>query len=395
MKKLFTLSIFLFCLTIVRGQTTFSKGYFIDNDDKRTECLIQDVTWKSPPYLVYQLPGKSLPDTLQPFAIKEFGIDRGNRFISANVMVDISSDDERNLSVDGEPQWIQTRIFLNVLVEGDYTLYYFSIPTMERFFYSTPNTPLQQLVYKKFTSKDNPSLLRQNFYFRKQLLNDVHVPDITVFSVRDLEYEREALTAFFIKCNSKGGTTFEVRKRKHENGAFHLRVTPGICFSSLSTKGYNSATYDVRFDREFGFRFGVEPELIFPYTNKQLGLIIEPSFHYYKSSGTINWQTLQVQFYTIEFPIGLRVHFFPRKEWSLFADAFFVPTPLTVNSYMHFENSTSPGYILRPCIAFGGGMTWKRIGMELRYYTSQKPVNNTLFSAKYTRAAIVIGYRIF
>jgi len=48
MKKLFT---FLLMLTacFTYSQINYEAGYFIDNNGKKTECLIKNVAWKNSP----------------------------------------------------------------------------------------------------------------------------------------------------------------------------------------------------------------------------------------------------------------------------------------------------------------------------------------------------------
>jgi hypothetical protein len=388
----------IFFPVLILGQSTFSPGYFIRSDGTKVECLIRNVSWKSPQSLVYKSSSNAEAQSLMPLEVKEFGILGGNRFITAEVLVDVSGNDEKNLSDSKNPIWSKMTIFLNVLVEGDASLFYYLVPSMERFFYQTVNTPIQQLVYKQFTSPTDPSFLGTNFYFRQQLVNDLKIPQSEVSSVENLQYERSSLTSFFISFNKNQKTTYKVYKRKMEKGGFHLGIRPGITFTSFSVSSDYGAVYSADFSRQVGFRLGVEPELIFPYTNRQLGFIIEPSFQYYPANTAPGPSGLTAQFYTIEFPVGLRVHFYPNKNLDIFLDGFINPGPvISFNSYLRSGSSTSGPDLttFKTSAAFGGGMAWKRWGMEFRYNTNRAPLRTNLRTSKYNKAELIFSYRIF
>ncbi|HSN49765.1 MAG TPA: hypothetical protein VLR52_00940, partial [Bacteroidales bacterium] len=113
MKKLITLVVLIFIVILANGQAKFDKGYYIDNQNVKIECLIKNIAWmKTPEEFTYKLSELSEPLTASPSNVKEFGIYDGNRFISAEVMIDVSSDDSQNLSDQRNPIWSKQKMFL-------------------------------------------------------------------------------------------------------------------------------------------------------------------------------------------------------------------------------------------------------------------------------------------
>jgi len=79
--KLFSTTIF-FCFWAVCSFAQFEAGYFIDNDGKRTDCLIRNLDWRNNPVQIDWKSGESEPVTTKDIGnITEFGIGNQLRYV--------------------------------------------------------------------------------------------------------------------------------------------------------------------------------------------------------------------------------------------------------------------------------------------------------------------------
>lgn len=138
MKKFYlTLTILIISFTL-RSQIKFEKGYFIDNQNKKTECLIKNLDWKNnPTNFEYRLSESEESSKKTIDEINEFGIYGESKYIRANVKADLSSTELSSLNFSKEQNFIQVDLFLKVLVEGAGSLYYYEENAVQKFFYKT------------------------------------------------------------------------------------------------------------------------------------------------------------------------------------------------------------------------------------------------------------------
>jgi hypothetical protein len=127
----------LYCNTLF-AQTKFQKGYFIDNNNVRTECLIKNDDWlNNPSKFSYKVSETAPIQSAEMPVVKEFGIYNNSKFVRADVNIDLTTNDySNNLGNDKNPEWHQQQLFLKVLIEGKASLYYYKGQNVERFFYS-------------------------------------------------------------------------------------------------------------------------------------------------------------------------------------------------------------------------------------------------------------------
>jgi hypothetical protein len=102
--KFFFLVIAVLSLNLMNAQILFEKGYFVDDNNQRIDCLIKNIDWKNNPIdFDYKLTsdGNVQKGTLQN--VKEFGIEGEIKFVRAEVKIDRSSSVTANLTTTKEP----------------------------------------------------------------------------------------------------------------------------------------------------------------------------------------------------------------------------------------------------------------------------------------------------
>ncbi len=379
------------------AQAAFEKGYFIGLDDKRVDCKIMIPEWnRTPTEFLYKLNDSAEVRNAGPSSVKEFGVGEGSKLISAMVDLDISSDDEANPSEIQEPDWYKQRIFLLVLVDGEASLYEYNQTTIKRYFYKGKKQPLGQLINKIFRFKDdNPDMIRTNASFRQQLWQNVRIEGEGMETIEKLEYDKSDLVRYFTEYDQKSGVPYTVKKRKKESPGFSLRITPGGSYSLFKVVNYYYQEQVFDFPGQLGFRLGMEAELIIPYTNRTVGLVLEPTYQYFNVSAMSMGQEMSVKLSFIEFPVGARYYLFFTKDLRGFADIYYIPGfAVNFNSEVTLDGSPTDVSFKRS-IAAGTGIAWKRFGAEFRWYSNKNILNGMYLASKYSRFCFILSYQLF
>jgi hypothetical protein len=390
--------ILLFCFITVRafGQITFEKGYIIDNNNRKVECLIKNSDWKNnPKEFDYKLSDNDSPKKGNLSTIKEFSVPGVMKYISVDTKIDRSSMDPSVLSDSINPNWSSERLFLKVLVEGKATLYIYQENLFMRFFYTVDNSPIQQLIFKEYMTNDIDHHYQSNLKFQHQLWNDVKCTNTSMQTVERLNYDRVELEKYFKKYNDCVGNSFVDYDNNNEKHNFNLRITPGINYSSLSVSN-SIESRKAEFKSQLHYRIGLEAEYILPFNRNSWGITIEPNFQNFKQQYTSPVNNT-VEMNTLEIPVGIRRYFFINDKFKLLLDAQCTIVGLNFNSNFNIESFYYylPVQIDRTAysISFGGGFEYSGISTEIRYYTSTSVTNDYLnWDSNYRRVAFIVGY---
>jgi len=262
-----TMKIVIFVLFSVSalGQTSFEKGYFIDNHDQRSECQIKNVDWKNPVEFLYRTEGENEIKRGTLALIKEFGIYGYSRFKRANIKIDRSETSVDALTYDRNPVWSQETRFLKVLVDAKASLYSYNEDNLERYFYSVNDTLIHQLVYKKYLvqSPQDIAMVKTNSEFRQQLWANVKCSNTKLSVVEKIDYNPKDLTKYFREYNNCEVGSIAAPEVKVKRDAFNIRITPGLNLSSVQLT--NPSLPTINFQNAINPRLGVEFEFHFAF----------------------------------------------------------------------------------------------------------------------------------
>ncbi|MCD8541001.1 MAG: hypothetical protein LRY55_15520, partial [Leadbetterella sp.] len=133
------LFILLFCLSasLCNAQITYEKGYFVDNDGRKKNCLIRNVEWlNNPVKFEYKLTENAEKQVAVIDSVAEFGSEGSFKYIRRYAVIDTSSTTNLKFaSVNRNPEY-RSSGFLKVLEEGDASLYTYRFGVETRYFYS-------------------------------------------------------------------------------------------------------------------------------------------------------------------------------------------------------------------------------------------------------------------
>lgn len=391
------------------SQISFEKGYYINNSDEKIDCLIKNTDWRrSPVNIEYKLSENNESKNANIKVVKEFGIYNVSKYIRRTVNVDNSSENFSNLSNDKNPIFIEKQLFLKVLIEGKSNLYEYLDDRGIRYFYNIKNSTIEQLIHKSYKTSDNK--IGKNNRFRQQLWKDLKCSTIKMNKVENLVYEKNSLVNFFIQYNKCVNANFINYKEKQKRDLFNLTLRPRMKSSSLSMRSSTAAYKNTDFGSEIGFGFGIEAEFILPFNKNKWGILVEPTYQNFKSKKTteVGYSLAggklisEVNYNSIEIPLGLRHYLFLNNNSKVFINASFIFDSSSKSSieFKRDDNSSviSPDIkTSKPNLAFGIGYKLNdKFGLEMRYQTSRELFENDIsWSSDYKTLSIIFGYSIF
>lgn len=411
-KQLLLLSAILFTITSF-AQIVFEKGYFIDNSDQKFECLIKNVDWKSnPTSFEYKLSEDSENKTGTLDNVKEFEVYNESKYVRFKGNIDRSGDEVNAMSNQQNPQFNEESLYLKVLIEGKADLYEYTDKNLKRYFYSVDGSDVEQLVYKRYTisatdesgntkidsyGRPETEKIGVNNTYKQQLWNTLKCPSINQTRIEKLEYKTNSMLKFFSeynKCHDQESVSY----KKETSNFFNLNIRPGVNFSSLTmenTAEFTSSKYEYDYGSQTNFRLGIEAEFIMPFLKNKLGIIIEPTYQYFKGEATSTQQTVTVDYKSIELPLGVRYYIFLNDKSKFFVNGQLC-FDINLNSTLERSISEDLDVSSRINFALGAGYKYNdKFSIEARYLTPRNILGDYLFwNTDYNTVSLILGYTL-
>lgn len=384
----------LFSLRLA-AQPQYRKGYIIDATGQRTDCTILDRDGQNNPKVVLYKLADGQSQRADASQLRAFGIENGARFVSAKVLIDRSSSVPDKMTAIRSPLWEDEQLFLRLLVEGHASLYTYAEGDLRRFFYTLPDSPAVQLIYKKYLT-DISAVTENNTYWQ-QIFEKLHCGETSHAYMQSFAYDKNDLIRYFKEYNSCMGANYALYPAGSSREILNIKIRPGASSTTMSV--YSPALIRQGADLGSGLspRLGVEFEYFFPYLRNRLSLLAEPTFQYYqyKSPETV------FQYPSVEFPLGLRLQFPLSDKLSIFANGL-LNTGLQFNfeSVVVLDRGSFTERIwvssANTSFAYGGGLAHKRYQLEMRYYSDRNILRFYLwnYAMNYQRLSLILGYKI-
>ncbi len=375
------------------AQISFEPGYFIDNENHRTECLIRNNEWKNnPDKFIYTSDSTGEKKSGNLTTVKEFGVYNVFRFVRGNIEIDRSPDDPNTITYGNEPVWEKGKFFLKVLVEGKASLYYFEEANLMRFFYSISDTSIKQLVYKRYLVEGGNLSINEGY--KIQLMTELSCLDSGMKPIMNLGYNKIDLEEYFKSYNKCKGNPFVVYHPKTDAKMFHVKITAGIDHSSVSIANVYGNSI-IHFGNQNNYRASAEAEFVLPYNRHKWSLVFEPAYQYFIAEQKVKRGTATINFKSVEFSAGIRNYLFLNKSSRIYTDAFYNANySVNFNSLIKFDYADSLVIGTGSNLAFGGGFEFKRFSLELRLNTNRRLLWWYLYwTSKYERTSLILGFK--
>jgi len=397
--------------TSLNAQIGFEKGYFIDNNNTKTECYIKNFDWSSSPaQILYKSDLDSKVKTESSTNLKEFYIYNTEHFYKKfNVAVDenaLSNEDSqlRELKFKNSVE------FLRVLVNGKASLY--ELRRSNIFLYNVDGGKVKQLAYKKYISEDR--MRKENNDFQQDIFENLKCESLTIKKLLAVNYKRDELIGLFKDYNECQNADYNVINKYKTPLVFNYNVTLGINSTALESEYNINSGFEgsSKFDNQTIFVPGFELEILLPISKNKWAVFAGLNYQNYKNSTEfVNFfdqdiGTISFEYSYLEIPLGIRRYMYLNPDLKLFLSASY-------GLIVHLSSNNEDVYEQEPSmtgdVEFGGqsnsntalslgvGLNLNsRYSLGLNYYISKQINNNANFSNNMDGAISLIGsYTIF
>ncbi len=333
MRKIILAGVFLLLNFTVFSQIRYEKGFITDNEGKEFSCLILNEGWlNNPVKFIYKLSENSTPKTGMISNVGKFSFENGLKYERLTVDIDRSYPNSNGYSYSRAPKWSKENLFLEVLVEGNNTLYLYRNGNDLKFFYKTGLGKVKQLLYKEYKTMDDR--ITKNLTYIDQLYKEVNCSEKSILDFKTVKYNETDMSKYFISENKCSDPDFKVENKTYQkaNGDFNIKPYVGMAFSSLSI--YNlegSDDYNISFNNQIGVKLGLEFEYVLPVNKNKWSFFLDMNYISYKATFTKKIENgneivdleSQADLKALQLPLGIRYYVFLNDNSKIYFDAGF------------------------------------------------------------------------
>lgn len=407
-QKAFSLIVIIFIFVVsVYGQKSYEKGYFINNNGIKTDCLIENKDWElSPKELFFKLTAESVRQKLSMDTISTFEIIGVSKYITKTVQIDKSSSDITNLSPVKNAVWQNEKLVLKVLVEGKAFLYMYNALNLARFFYSVNDSSIQQLVHKNYqaTNENGTNFVATNNNFRQQLYVDVNIPDYK-YDLSKIMYEQKELTKYFEDYNAQFETTKKVLvKEKTKKDFFKAAIMVGINYTNMKVVDFYHPVNSQDFGAFISPTVGAEFEFFLPFARNNWSILLQPVYNS-EISGKLQGvrytdgkpMESEFSYQGIDIPIGIRYRYSLNSNLNVYATGY-VETGIMSWYNSNIAIDQKPFVILLERAltpGFSIGVDYNNMGLELKAFVNRDLlVRQQTFKTDFNVISLGFKYRL-
>lgn len=412
MKKIITL-LSIFITTSIFSQNNFEKGYIIDINDNKINCVIKNMDWRNNPTVFeYKLTDSSEIKKGTINTIKEFGILNKFKYNAFIIDIDEASNNKGNLGRESEMNFVSKKLFLKHLIGGDVNLYSYNSKNTICYFYSNSTQIIpKQLEFKKYLSfserigTDKIVTLNK---FHKQLISIFDCEDISESMIKKIRYTKSSLSKIINKnntCSQSSSVNYNTLSENRKS--FRLNIRPSYRSSSLAIDNSVSTVQDVDFGKAQSFALGIELEYFLSFNNQKWAVIVEPTYQTYKQELTYNYlpnsssnniTDVSIDYKSIELPIGIRHYIYLGEKHNLFLNASYLIDLNLSKKQIEFSSPSLTDLDLktRTNLSFGIGYKYDgKYSIELRQNTKREILGGyAFFSSDFATTSLILGINI-
>ncbi|MBI9054043.1 MAG: hypothetical protein JEY96_09525 [Bacteroidales bacterium] len=322
------------------------------------------------------------------------------KYVRAEVDIDRSSMDVNRLSKQRTPKWSKEVLNLQVVIEGDASLYLFKDGKMVKFFYSLNNTDIKQLVYKKYIKEDEITTAINKRY-QNQLWTELRLDGSAMSSVSNISYKVTSLSNYFRKYNEQFGNNIKEYKNsiKGDGAKFNMKLQTGIYQSSLSmSNSLSGATMD--FSSDLNLKLGVELEMILPFNKNKWSMYIDPTYVKYMSETFLKNNNLapvkvKAQINSFKVSFGLRYYFYLNQNSRMHINVN-IPYYISFDSKIEHPSEDMDKFTTSSLtfVGVGIGYSYKDFGIEFRRDPSRKLTEYVFWDEDFIEYSLTLSYQL-
>jgi hypothetical protein len=252
MKKTILLSIAILGISAIYGQRNFQPGYIVRNSGDTVRGLIDYKGWeKNPSRIVFKEASTSSEHTYTKSDISEFVIDGMDKYVRANVSMDMNPVTTQVLTgiLNTKDSILMDTVFLRVLVDGDLVDLFEFVNNKPHYFIRYNAEEPFELGYSVSYNEGTGSLVSADIY-RQQLKSILEILNIDseekTNEIDNLRYDASSLSKFVKRLNN-GGSVVKAGQDKKKRKIVTFFAGGGIVISQLSFSGSDEFVNSLRF----------------------------------------------------------------------------------------------------------------------------------------------------
>lgn len=410
MKHFYTLVLLYFISVITNiatAQTNYVKAYIVNNTGDTIKGLIDYKNWgMNPDKIHFKSSPQSEVFVFTPTSIRTFCVS-DELYYSAEVQMEVSPE-VSNLDKYADLNLVTDSVFLQTLVQGSKSLFYYKSPAGKSNFYIFSNGKYELLQHKKYiktTSKD--IVIAENKKYVGQLIIYFNDCEYLKSKIGKIKYSQRSLVNSFdsyYRC-TRETVSF---KKKEEKIKFEKGIFAGGSSTTLTVKGGDIKDIP-HFSTSKNLAMGLSFDVVLPRNQRKWSIVNELNFpSYHMEDNFINKakDTVYIEMGYRYVKINNMLRFsYPIKVFRIFINAGMGNgLALIETNYMKtipdgpFFNSPKEGQFIKSrkyeqSILGGAGVRWKSISLELRSEYGNGMSRYPLLSTKTLRHYLLFGFK--
>jgi len=410
-----SLALILLLTSAVHAQSHFEEGIVVLGGGEHMYGYIDYGNWdKNPNSFLFKKALNKDPIPIFPEDIHGFYV-ADEHYISETVQTEVSSNKMAHMSRKPHFAYDTVTTFLQVIVEGDKSLYAYKDQFAKMHFYIQQGDELILLKFKKYLRKANGKrVVGLNQAYIGQLINYLSACEAIVPLVNQTTYSQNSLERLFITyyaCRDERPGFYKKAER--------ILIQPGLVVGLSATKlNFKSSVFPIHDEMELplsaNVAAGVSLAFIMPRNHQQWSLNSELLYVAYSAKGkqkpiptATSSSISNLEFGQSYLKLNQMLRYtFPYQRNCLFAQAglsgSIVLTETNsqqVNNGFFTLQQVSETKILPQTDGYefeffmGGGIQWERLSLEMRYEFGNGPSRLVYMRSPVHRGYVLLGYR--
>lgn len=381
------------------AQTIYTPAYLIETNGTRIEGEVGFPDWPyNPETFLFKdhVSGKEVFRSVRDVA--EVGTDEFvfRRFV---VELDKSLDDDPLSNTSNRLVMELDTLLLQVILDGEISLYRYLKPGLKRFFLKRPDAPIAQLKYKRYSI--DGVIIRYNRNYRQQLFRYLKCGYQEAIDFEEVKYGLPSLLKAFEtyhQYNDLPYQTYTYRFQRRKN-AFHLALQAGMIqrrFGIVQIRG--AAAREADFGSGISPIGGIQLEYQFSEAQNRIAILAEGSVWRFSSTVPVDDQEATADYTAIHVGLGLRGYIPVSSRIKVYGGIIGLREIALLGSGVTFSVYGS-GISMRTRLNGNlvlGGMFGDRVGLEARYVFRRRILELTpVWNDDFSTFIALISFRLF
>jgi hypothetical protein len=267
------------------GQENFLPGFLVSLKGDTIKGLVDYRNWdRNPEKISFKETAAGITSEYYPLQIKSFVV-LDESYESAVVQTETSSDDTKFLSHDKNLEIVSDTTFLQVIVRGKKSLYYYKTREGKENFYIWQDSSFQLLIYKKYLkNQDDGTVIAENLTYNGQLTIYLQGCEGIQKRLSEVRYQKNSLEDIFLFYYSCTRENIYFHK-KTEKTTVRFGALAGVSVTVLKFYGDFIYLVEAGYQPSFSFSGGLFMDIIFPRSQGKWSVNNELLFTSYNVDG--------------------------------------------------------------------------------------------------------------